>query len=358
MATDDGSGGGEKDRDPTEHRLKTAREKGNIPQSKDFLILSALAGFLIVFCVITPFSAGRFEHNMTGIMENFSSIPIDATSLVRTTVQATIEGIYLMAPIVITCFVVTLAAGFAQTQFLFRPESLVPDITRLSPKQGIKRIFGLTNLIEFIKSLIKLCIFTYMLYVAGKYTFLDASRAERWTVPQLVKEICSWFVFATLIILVMQVAITILDILWQRFYWRYKLKMSFQDIKEETKQTEGDPYIKGRQKQIRMQKRRQMMRAAKEATVVITNPTHYAVALKYDSAEDPAPKITAKGMDELALRIRDAAESVRVPVVRDPPLARALYTLPLDIAIPAEFFQPVATIIAYVMRIKTPNPNN
>ncbi|MFT8419716.1 MAG: flagellar type III secretion system protein FlhB [Acetobacter sp.] len=349
---DDSSG--EKTQAPTGKRLETAREEGNIVQSREVQLLIVLSGFLIVFTTTTGLSAYRFTRHMQGLMGHFDSIPFDRASLYRAAVQAMLEGMWLAAPLVATGVIITLSYGFLQSGFLFRPQAIMPDIMRLSPAKGMKRLFSKNNLVETAKGIVKMAVFGAVLYGVAKETLRVAPVSERWSVPHLTHELISWFVYATLVVLVVQAVIAVLDDVWTRWHRLQQLRMSFQDIKDEAKNMDGDPKVKARQRQIRMRRRRRMVQAVKESTVVVTNPTHYAVALQYENGVNSAPKIVAKGTDELAARMREAAEEARVPIVPNPPLARALYTLPIDSEIPAEYFQPVAAIIAYVMKLKTP----
>ncbi|RFD21569.1 flagellar type III secretion system protein FlhB [Komagataeibacter melaceti] len=352
---DEGSGGGERSQAPTERKLQTAREEGNVAQSRELPMLLVLGAFLIIFTLTSAQSGTRFVAHMRGIMGHFDSIPPDMTSIKRAAMQSGMEGVLLAAPLVCISIVVTLICGLLQTGFLWRPEALVPDLTRLSPMRGIKRLFSLSNLVETLKSCTKFIVFGLLLYGVAKGTLQVAPEAERWTITRLTKELTSWFAYATLVVLVVQCAIALLDDLWTRYNRIRGLRMSFQDIKEENRQTEGDPLVKRRLQIIRRKRaRRRMLDAVKTATVVVTNPTHYAVALLYETGTESAPQIIAKGTDDLAARIRHAAEDARVPVIANPPLARALYTIPLDSEIPPEYFQPVAAIIAYVMKLKTP----
>jgi flagellar biosynthesis protein FlhB len=352
---DEGSGGGEKSQAPTGKRLETAREEGNVAQSRELLMFVVLGAFLMVFTMTAADSGRKFVEHMRGAMEHFDSIPPDMTSLHRVAIRMSFEGVRLAAPLVLTSVAVIIACSMLQTGFLFRPEALIPDIARLSPMRGLKRMFGVTNLVEMGKSLTKFGVFGLVLYGVAKGTLRVAPEAERWTTTHLVRELVSWFGYAVLIILMVQSVIALLDDLWTRYHRIVGLRMSFQDVKDEFRQTEGDPHVKGRLKQMRRRRaRRRMLQAVKKATVVITNPTHYAVALAYESGADGAPKIVASGTEEVAARIRHAAEDAKVPVVSNPPLARALYALPLESEIPPEYFQPVAAIIAYVMKLRTP----
>ncbi|NVN09863.1 EscU/YscU/HrcU family type III secretion system export apparatus switch protein [Nguyenibacter vanlangensis] len=352
---EEGSGGGERSQAPTEKRLQTAREDGNVAQSRELQMLVVLGAFLIVFTMTTATAGRAFLGHMHGLMEHFDTISPDMPSVYTATLLAGREGALLAAPLALASLVVVVACSMLQTGFLFRPQALVPDITRLSPIRGLTRLFSVTNLVELLKSLVKFVVFGLLLYGVAQGTLRVAPEAERWTIPRLSSELMAWFAYATLIILVVQCVIAVLDDLWTRYHRLNGLRMSLQDIKEETRQTDGDPHVKAKLKVIRRRRARQrMIQAVRKATVVVTNPTHYAVALSYENGADGAPKIVAKGMDELAARIRHAAEDAKVPVVSNPSLARALYTLPLDAEIPPEYFQPVAAIIAYVMKLRTP----
>ncbi|MBA5727469.1 EscU/YscU/HrcU family type III secretion system export apparatus switch protein [Bombella mellum] len=355
MAEENGSGGGEKSQAPTEKRLQKAREEGNIAQSKELLILVALGTFLLVFALSIPASARRFTHDMSGIFINFGLVPDNPAALYRFSLHAIMTGLHLIGPLMGAGACAILIGGLLQTGFLFRPEALKPDVGRLSPLKGLKRIISINNLIELLKTVAKFTVFGLILYRVALQTVALAPQSERWTPYQLIIAMKSWFIYAGFMILAIQCVITGLDEVWSRYHRFSKLKMSLQDIKDEMKQSEGDPQMKARLKQLRLSRsRRHMKKAVKEATVIVVNPTHYAVAIRYDQASGSAPKIVAKGMDELAFRIREVAREEKIPVISNPPLARALHGLPLDTEIPEEFWKPVATIIAYVVRLRTP----
>ena len=178
-----------------------------------------------------------------------------------------------------------------------------------------------------------------------------------WTLPTVLDRLGRETMHVLLVVLGCQAAIALLDFGWVRFQHAKKLRMSLEEIKQEQKETDGDPRLKAKIKQIRMLRaRRRMIAAVAKATVVVTNPTHYAVALSYDRGSRSAPKVIAKGVDEVAARIRDAAKKHGVPLVPSPPLARALHALPLDAEVPEEHFKAVAGIIAYVWRLRAGTP--
>lgn len=351
----DEGGSGEKSQAPTAHRLRKAREEGNIAQSREFVLLISLGAFILVFMATAGNSAKNFTAAVQRIIIHFGEVSDDSSSIYNFGWQIAKCGLNLGLPLMAAGASTTLVFGLLQTGFLFRPEALTPDLKRLSPMKGIKRTFSVNNLVELLKSLVKIAIFGCILYGVALETIRISPESERWSSLHLASELEHWFIYSTLLVLGIQCIIALADDLWTRYHRMSKLKMSFQDIKDEVKQTDGDPYVKSRMRQIRTRRsRRRMMKAVKESTVVVVNPTHYAVALLYSKTSGGAPQIVAKGMDDLAARIRETAGEAKVPVVSNPPLARSLYKLPLDTEIPEEFWKPVAAIIAYVVKLKTP----
>ena len=231
----------------------------------------------------------------------------------------------------------------------------MPDITRLNPLKGLQKLFGIRNLVEALKSILKVIVFSLILYGVIKDAMVIAPKSSFWSSEIFLINLLKMTMKMLISVLVVQIGIIVLDEGWTRYKRLQDLKMSRQDIKDEMKDSEGDPYIKSRLKQMRMQRSRKLLReAVKSAAVVVINPTHYAVALAYEPGGKGAPKIVAKGADEMAFRIREFAYQEKIPVVSNPPLARSLYKLPEDSEIPYEYFQAMAAIIAYVWRLKKP----
>jgi flagellar biosynthetic protein FlhB len=243
-----------------------------------------------------------------------------------------------------------------QTRFLLSGKALRVDFKRVSPGAGLKRLLGPESLVEAVKSVAKIVVIGVILW---RVMMADMLMLAPFGDPnQILTRAVGPVLHVLLVVLAAQAAIAVLDYAWVTLRHVRGLRMSRHDIQEELKESEGDPRVKARQRQIRtMRARRRMMAAVPKATVVITNPTHYAVALAYDRAKHAAPRVVAKGVDSLAARIREAAEANHVPVVANPPLARALYQVALDADIPAEHYQAVAAIIAYVWRLARPRGN-
>ena len=251
-------------------------------------------------------------------------------------------------------FVGALVAGLLQGRPTWSAEKLKPKLDKISPLAGFKRLFGMSGWVEFLKSIAKMLIVGA---VATAVVWPYSVRLEQ-TVLSPTQDLLLLIKGMSVRLLAAVAAIVILlagiDFLYQRFAFLKRMRMSRQDIKDEHKQSEGDPHVKARIRQIRMERsRKRMMAAVPTADVVITNPTHFAVALKYDGAAMGAPTVVAKGVDSLALRIRGLAEEHKVPIVENPPLARSLYaTVELDEEVKPEHYKAVAQVISYVMGLR------
>ena len=340
---------------PSSQRLQKAREDGQIVMSREAMnFVALLGGFAGIFMVL-PYLVTDFVHVMQVLMANAGTVPMAQGGLLNSTDHAIEAGLKLAVPMAATVAVLCLGGGFLQTGFLIHPESLLPKFERISPLAGFKRIAGGGTLPDTFKALAKFAIFAVVLWNISKGAIPSAPRMVGLEPGPLLKMMADLGFRAASAMIMAQLVIAGFDIFWMRFRHISKLKMSREDLKDEYKNTEGDPHVKGRQKALRAKAARQrMMAAVKTATVVVTNPTHYAVALVYERGGGGAPRIVAKGMDDVAARIRDIAQDNRIPIVANPPLARALFTLPLDSEIPAEHFKVVAAIIAYVWKLKRP----
>jgi flagellar biosynthetic protein FlhB len=256
------------------------------------------------------------------------------------------------APLLLAAMVAGVAVVLLQTRFLLSARGLRPDFSRVSPKAGLGRILSPESAIEAGKSLAKVAVLGIVLWrvlLADLPGLLAAPFGEP---SQILGRAAGPVLHILFVVLAAQAAIAAADYFWVTLRHNRSLRMSRHDILEEQKESEGDPRLRARLRQIRMARsRKRMLTAVRKATVVITNPTHYAVALAYDRAKHGAPRVVAKGVDFLAARIREEAEANRVPVVANPPLARALYRVEVDADIPAEHYQAVAEIIAYVWRL-------
>ncbi len=262
-----------------------------------------------------------------------------------------------IAPALIAATVAGAGAVLVQTQFLLHAGSLQPKMSRINPMAGVKRVFGFNGLVEMVKSLIKLGLLTTAMWIATRGDWTGLVHLMSDSPGGLLSAIGRPAFHLFIAGIVTQGIVAAADIGWVRFRHARDMRMSKQDIRDELKDTDGNPHIKARIQRIRiMRARRRMMEKVPTATVVVTNPTHYAVALAYDRVKNPAPRIVAKGEDSVAARIREIAEKNGIPVIANPPLARALYRLDLDTEIPAEHYKAVAEIIAYLWRLRRAMP--
>lgn len=344
----EGEDDNEKTEDPTGRRLQKARDEGQIPVSKELVSFAGLAGASLAFVVLLPGEADHLGQALLPFLAQPHAIPLKGPAIGEVLLAAGRAAVLIG----VLATAMALVVGLWQTRFLFSAKPLAPKLSKISPLAGIKRMFGPDNLVEFLKSCVKLGVLGALIWMllAGDLGLLLGS--VHWTAGQLAVGLAlemNRLLYATLAVLAVLV---VLDMLWTRHRHIQRLRMSRQDIKEEMKDSDGDPQIKAKLRRIRMERsKRRMMAAVPKATVVVTNPTHYAVALAYDRGRDAAPRVVAKGADLVAQRIRELAEKSRVPIVRNPTLARALFLVELDAPVPEAQFQAVAEVIAFVWRL-------
>lgn len=339
----------------TPKRRQEARKKGQVAQSRE------VSSALILMCGLGAlYLAGPyFYHSLRGLVAGLFRGAADAATLQPDGLHrmlGEIMGQYLLiiAPLMAAVLIAGLAANIAQVGFMVSSEALSPKFSKLNPIEGFKRLFSLRSLVELTKSLMKMGLVGGIAYlvVAGEVDeFPGMMHAE---VPILFQYIASLAFKISLNVAIALVLLAALDYAYQRWQFEKNMMMTKDEVKEEHKQMEGDPKIKARIRAIQMETaRRRMMEAVPEATVVITNPTHFAVALKFISGEMEAPRVVAKGAGLVAQRIKEMAAEHQVPVVEDKPLARSLYqSVDIDHFIPVELYQAVAEILAYVYRLQ------
>jgi flagellar biosynthetic protein FlhB len=332
----------------TPRRLQKAREEGQVALSREVPTFAVLAAAALTLALVVPDAAHRLAARLSLLLEHAHELEPGAA--LRASAVAALAA---AAPLVFAALLAGAAGVLLQTGFLVNARSLQPDLSRLSVVGGFRRLFGATVLAEAAKAVVKAVAAGAVLWAVLSGARPDLRGASFWTVPGLADHSARLLLKVLLATLAVQALVTVVDVVRVRLQHARDLRMSRQDMKEESRDSEGDPQVKARLRQLRMQRAKQrMMAAVPKATVVITNPTHYAVALVYDRAAGGAPRVVAKGVDAVAARIRAVAEENRVPQVANPPIARALYRVELDAEIPAEHFQAVAEIIAYVWRLR------
>jgi flagellar biosynthetic protein FlhB len=246
-----------------------------------------------------------------------------------------------------------LAVGALQTGFLLRIGALQPDFSRVSPLKGIKRLLSVETLIQAGKDAVKLGTLSLVMWLTIRRLLPAVGDAARWPADVLRRHLAGETARLLLALCGAQAAIALADFAWVRVQHARRLRMSKQEVRDEHKESEGNPHMKQRIRQLaRARAKRRMMASVRRAAVVVTNPEHYAVALAYERGSKAAPKVVAKGADEMAARIREEARLHYIPMVANPPLARALYRIELDAEIPVEHFKAVAEVVAYVWRLR------
>jgi len=350
MADDDGN----KTEEPTPKRQGDAREKGQVAKSREIdHWVMILAGTLAI-SIFGPKLASDIKTLLAMYFHSAHEFSITNLSLGPILLQLSLGIGLAVAPIFALLLIAAVGAGILQHGMLVAPELIKPKFSKISPMAGIKRIFSMRGIVEFVKGTIKLAVigsFGYWLLQADfheleKYIFIDHVEALALTLKLAMKLLIG--------VLSILTVIAALDYGYQKMQMLRDMRMSREEIREEYKQSEGDPIIKGRLRQLRMERaRRRMMAAVPKSDVVITNPTHFAVALQYDQQTMDAPKLVAKGTDLVAHKIRDLAAEHNVPIVENPPVARALYAaVDIDREIPPEHYKAVAEIIGYVMKLR------
>lgn len=339
--------------EPTQRRLDEAHRKGDVVKSGELSTLILLSAGLLALSMFGTLSVQRFAADFRIFLESPADLVVDSGTASALLQHATFGLIAILAPAAGLLLFASLAGNLVQHRPVFSAERLKPDLAKLSPMKGFKRLFGLDGLMNFVKGIAKILVVGLACYWAlwpERARILSALDLPPSGIIGLALALITKAVLAALAILAV---IATVDYVYQRQRFMSRHRMSRQELRDELKQSEGDPHIKARIRQIRLERaRKRMIAAVPEATVVIANPTHYAVALKYESGKMGAPVCVAKGVDHLALTIRKVAEENDVPIVENPPLARALYAaVEVDDEIPAEHYKAVAQVIGYVMRL-------
>jgi flagellar biosynthesis protein FlhB len=346
--------GQEKTEQPTERRLQEARRKGDVARSQEVPSAAVLLAGLAALYFGSGFMLDRFFVLMKHYLGNLHAFEIVPANMNLLLGQSMLQAAAIMAPVMAAVLLAALAANYAQVGVLFTTEKLIPKFSKISPLAGTKRLLSKQMLANVVKSVAKLLIVGFVAYSEVK----KAMPAMPSLMAREVSEIVS-FMAGTAFWIFLKAALIIallaaLDYAFQRWQFKEKMKMTKQEVKEEAKMTEGDPLIKGRIRSIQMEMaRKRMMAEVPTADVVITNPTHLAIALRYDAATMTAPTVVAKGAGLIAQRIREVAAEHDVPLVEDKPLAQALYKMvDLNGTLPEHLFQAVAEVLAYVYNLR------
>lgn len=341
-----------KTEDPTPKKLEEARKRGQVAQSKELNTWVMLLAATLVIAVGVPTMFGEMSDFLKTYLENAHNMPEVPGGLGLIFMQSFMKTFSIVIIPLLFLMLAAFFGPFSQIGILFAPEVLSPDISKISPVKGWGRLFSLRSIVEFIKGIIKLTAIGAVCFTLIYPYFNAIDHTIDQPLDMMMGDMMALTIKMMTGILVVLLAMSIADVLYQRWEFNKQMRMTKQELKDEYKQTEGDPYVKGRLKQLRMEKARQrMMQAVPKADVVITNPTHYSIALKYDPDDKPAPVVIAKGVDEVALRIREVAKEHNIILYENKPLARSLYdAVDIDQMVPEELFKAVAEVISFVYK--------
>ena len=341
-----------KTEEATPQKLEEARRRGDVAKSHDLPQWASLAGASAAVALCGSTMGRNLASQLAPFISHPDAFRLADGGAVEVGKMAFMAAMPLMLAVFGAASLAGVAGNLVQTGFMFAPSKLAPDASRLSPMEGFNRLFGLDGFVQFGKSLLKIGLTGLVAWIVLKphlREFETLPTLEPMAILSLSIKMVRALVMAVLGLLG---AGAIVDWFWQRQRFLQRMRMTKEEVKEDFRQSEGDPHVRARLRQIRFERaRRRMMQAVPKATVVVMNPTHYAIALRYEAGETAAPLCVAKGIDSLALKIREVAEEHRVPVVEDPPLARALYaTVEVDQTIPREHYEAVAKVIGFVLQ--------
>lgn len=341
-----------KTEEASEKKLRDAVDKGSVPHSREAVTFGSLLGILLV--------AAFFSSSITRIsaaLRAFIDDPggwklVSGGDAIRLLGLVGAEVGAVLIPAVAVLAMVGIAASLLQNPPRLVLDRIRPQASRLSLRQGWRRVFGAQGRAEFLKACFKLTAVggtAVLLLRATQSDVLNAMFMEPGTLPRLIREVLVRLVAG---VAIATLVLVVIDLVWSRVFWRRELRMTRQEVKDEMKQTDGDPIVRSRLRSMaRDRARRRMMASVPRATLVVANPTHYAVALRYVREEGGAPRVLAKGRDLIALRIREIAEQHEIPVIEDKPLARALHDkVAVDQMIPPEFYKAVAQIVHFILQ--------
>lgn len=353
MAEDDDDS--QKTEDPTRKKLDDARKRGQVAMSREINNwVMLLAGTILIGVAASGMMAALTRHLRTYI-ENAHDLPGPPGGFSITLGDSFFDVLGIIALPLIALMLAAFIGPFIQVGPIFSPETIKPDLSKISPMKGMKRLFSMRAMMEFVKGILKLAIVGFVGYILTAPFF--GPQAEHFVglpLPLMLDELHMMVMRMLTGMLVVLLVVAVIDVVYQRLENMKKMRMTKQEVKDEYRQSEGDPHVRAKLRQLRAEKARQrMMQAVPQADVVITNPTHYAIALKYKPEEMDAPQCIAKGTDDVALRIREIAKENDIVIYEAPPLARVLYdTVEIDEVIPGEHYKAVAEVISYVFKLK------
>ena len=343
----------EKSEQPTDSKLKKAKEKGQIPRSRELTSLMILLVGILLFWIMGT----HFVSKLKAIIQQAMLVAHrtdDDKQIIFNLINLLTAGFWAILPIFVGLVIVAIIAPLSVGGLLFSLQSIKPNLGKLNPISGFKRLFSLRIFSELFKSILKVVLIAFAAALFLIHQFPNMLALPSMYLNNALSQVMQLLIYASLLIVLALIPMVGFDIFYQIWSNLKKLKMSKQEVKDEFKEQEGNPQIKGRIRQMQQaMARRRMMKDVPKANVIVTNPTHYAVALQYDEKTMSAPKVLAKGTDNIASKIKQIAQEHQIPQLEAPPLARALYRHgEIGKSIPAELYAAVAQILAWVYQLK------
>lgn len=345
-----------KTEEASEHKKQKAKEEGNVSLSQDAKSFIMLLGMLLVVWLILPLLGRWYIKDFSFFITAPETIPTDERHLQLLLIKTALSFFKIMAIPFVILMILGIFASIAQTGFIFAPKRLEPNWDKLNVFAQLSKFITMQKVVDSLKGIVKITVIGFIGILVLKPYLRDAALLPDMSVAGILKLIHKIIVLLIFTVVIATLIIALADFAYQKYSHLKKLRMTKQEAKDEYKQMEGDPLVKSKIRQIRTERaRRRMMDNVHKADVVIVNPTHFAVALEYKMETMDAPVVVAKGVDHIALKIKEIAAEDDIPIVENPPLARALYaSVDIDEAIPSEHFKAVAEVIGYVMQLKNP----
>jgi len=345
---------GDKTEEPTPHRLREARRKGQVFKSMELNSAINILGVMLLFIVFGTLALGGIEEAFNLFAHDMLAYPLTMSNAHTVLWDAITRYFTIMAPVFAVAVILGITSNLVQVGFLTSTQQMAPQLKRLNPLEGLKKIASKKALFEMVKAILKILIISSVAYLFVRSRLDELMRLVNQTAAVSLEVFWNTIIMLGIIVGIVFLFIAFMDYLYQRYEHKTGLKMSRKEIKDEHKQLEGDPLVRSKLKEKQRQvARERMMQDVPSADVVITNPTEIAVALVYREGEDRAPRVVAKGVEVLAQKIREIAGENEVPVVENPPVARVLWQkTEIGEEIPMELYQAVAEIMALVYRMQ------
>lgn len=344
----------QKTEQPTEHRIEEARKRGQVVVSKELVHWFMLFSIAIIVGAILPYSLNKISIILRGFLEFSYAFNADGGELIALIGRASQKVAFYLGLPFLFLIIAALSGTFLQTRFNLSAESIKPKLEKISILKGLGRLFSKKTIMEFFKAFFKFSVISTIVVLVMLPELHKVTAMVGFSIHELVREAHSQITLLLIFVVALLTLLAGIDYAFQRFEFFQNMKMTKQEVKEEYKEMEGDPHIKQKLRQIRQERsKRNIAKAVPEATVIITNPTHYSIALKYEMGDMEAPIVLAKGVDAVALRIREIAKDNKIPLYRNPSLARLLYaTVDVNEQIKEEHYEAVAKVIRYVLDLK------